>query len=182
MLKYPADEICDHIDFLFKNLQLSRSVLPYITDSMVGKREIPTPGYYRDAGYSAKIILDEPLTIERIRKINVASDSVNQGFIVRLQAYLNSCGVYDSIKKNIEGNEEIDILRRLRHLFAHESGERDQEENEHNILYERIIKTFKLKKEEYPLKEEQFPIPIDAVIEPLIEKCKKYIIELDKVV
>jgi hypothetical protein len=176
MLRYPAKEICNHIDFLFRNLQLSRSVLPYITNSMEGQIEIKSPGYYKAAGYRAKVIYEKPLTIERIINLNEASDSINQGFIIRLCAYLEYCKVYEPcIDKKIDGNLEIVFIKKLRNVFAHTSGVYNEKDNKQKKLRNRMIEYFHIPAEELVKIETKFPISINDVLEPLVEKCKKYI-------
>lgn len=181
MLKYPADEICDHIDSLFKYLQLSRSVLPYITNSMVGQTVIKSPGYYKEASYSAIIKYEEPLTLNRIININDASDSINQGFVIRLCAYLEYCLVYEPrIDKKINGNIELDFIKKLRNIFAHTDGNYNKKDPKQKKLRNRMIEYFHIPENELVKIETKFPISISDVLEPLVEGCKRYIKETGK--
>lgn len=178
MLRFTAEEIIETIEQHWQNLLLIRSVSPYLKDFMVNRRDSPTAPYYKNRGYSATVWFDDPLTPEKIKVINLATHWVNQGFVVRLYAFLEYCGVYKKIFYELDGHDEIDILRWLRKWFAHTSGYYDPNDDKRRKTYERVIDHFKLNREHYSEDERLFPIPIDAVLGPLVEGCKRYVIAL----
>ena len=125
MLKLTAEEVLERIEQHWQNLLFVRSLSPYLSDNLVGTTAIRTGTYYIHRGYEATLRFDEPLTQERIRQLDLATHWVNQGFVIRLYAFLNYCGVCgDGVKINqkLNGWGELDILRRLRNYFAHTSG------------------------------------------------------------
>lgn len=178
MLRFTAQEIIEQIEQNWQNLLLVRSVSPYLKDYMAGRRDSPTAPYYRNRGYGAMVWFDEPLTREKIEAINLATHWVNQGFVVRLYAFLEYCGIYKEIYHDLDGHDEIDILRWLRNWFAHTSGYYDPTDDQRRETYERIVSHFNLDRQSCPESNRLFPIPIDYVLEPLIEGCKRYVVAL----
>lgn len=176
MLKFTSEEVVERIEQHWQNLLLIRSVSPYLKDFMAGRRDSPTAPYYTNRGYVATVWFDEPLTTEKISAINRATHWVNQGFVVRLFAFLDYCGIYGTIDQGIDGHDEIDILRRLRNWFAHTSGDYDPRDSEQRKTYERIINHFNLDPKSYPEADNLFPIPINQVLAPLVEGCKRYVV------
>jgi len=178
MMRLPPEEVVKGIEQHWNNLLLIRSVSPYLTDSMAGRRDSPTAPYYKSRGYGATVLFEQALTRERIRAINVATHWVNQGFVVRLYAFLDYCSVFERIYHDIGGHDEVDILRWLRRWFAHTSGYYNPNDCEQKETYERIIKHFNLDRRQYPESDCLFPIPIDRVLAPLVEGCKRYVVAL----
>ena len=132
MLKLTSEKVLEQIDQHWQNLLFVRSLSPYLKDNLVGARKIRTGTYYTHKEYKATLLFDEPLTQARIRRLNLATYWVAQGFIMRLHALLNYCCVCgDNVKINqkLKGWEEIDILRRLRNCFAHTDGFYDPSNN-----------------------------------------------------
>ncbi len=178
MLRFPVDDVLRQIDHHWQNLLIARSVSPYLKNFMVGQRESPTAPYYKNRGYEAVVKFSQPLDIDKIKTINFAGHWINQGFVVRLSAYLEYCRVYGNkinIKNELPGSDEIDMLRRLRNSFAHTSGYYNPDDKEQKKLYERIVVHFGLDSNNFPEQERLFPIPIDEVLGPLVEGCKKYV-------
>lgn len=158
---------------------LEASYCKFLNDSVCGYRDIQTAGYYKKRGYEAIIRFEKPLTLESIKRFNLATHWVNQGFVVILCAYLEYCGVYTPhINKDIDAWYEIDILRRLRNWFAHTSGFYKPNDSEQQKTYKCIIEHFKLKQGDYRESACLFPIPIDAVLGLLVEGCKRHVVEL----
>ena len=172
-------QIDEHLEFLHR----SRAVFPYIPEKLVGQTEIETAPYYQGMGLKYLLKFSEPLTLEQIRSINDLGHWVNQNFIVRLYAVLESKGlISDNIKirPNLSGNEEVDIVRRLRNLFGHGSGNYDQMDTVKKKLFDRIRTQFNLNCEEISKIEGKFPLPINQVLVPLAQGCKRYAVEIEK--
>jgi hypothetical protein len=96
---------------------------------------------------------------------------LNENFIIRLFALLESYGIYSKIDKELEGSEEIDILRRLRMVLAHSLGKYHPNDPDQRKLVDRIIKRMGLRIDDPA----EFPLDIDKVIDPLVRGCKTYI-------
>lgn len=177
MLRFPIDDVLEQIENHWQNLLFARSISPYMKNFMVGRQESPTAPYYKNKGYNAVVKFSQPLTIEDIRAINFAGHWINQGFVVRLSAYLEYCRVFGNsinIRSDLPGSDEIDILRRLRNEFAHTSGYYNPGNADQKKLYERIIAHFKLDRNGFPEQDRLFPIPIDEVLDPLVNGCRNY--------
>ena len=84
------------------------------------------------------------------------------------------------IQKHLDGHKEIDLLRRLRKLFAHTSGSFKGGEKEHDDLRQALIEHFDLDEKDHPTQDGMFPIPIDTVLVPMGEGIKKYVIALHR--
>jgi hypothetical protein len=177
-LRFAPEEIIEQIEQHWRNLLLIRSVSPYVKDFMTGRKDSPTAPYYKNRGYGARVCFDEALTLERIEAINLATHWVNQGFVVWLYAFLEYCRVYKRIYHDIDGHDDIDILRWLRKWFVHTPGCYNPNDSEQKDTYESILKHFNLDRRDHPESDRLFPIPIDRVLEPLVDGCKKYVVGL----
>lgn len=174
-------EIKLHRRYLLK----ARSVFPHMHGSMQGAKQFPTPEFYQNYGFNVNFSFDEPLTINKIREFNGIGYWINQNYVVRLYALLNSYKIVftnkekeseeGSIDTSLEGHNEIDILRRLRNEFAHSSGWYNSKDQGKRKLRNRIIKHFSLQESDYPEPHHKFPIPIDKVLMPLTEGCINYV-------
>lgn len=69
-------------------------------------------------------------------------------------------------------------MRWLRKWFAHTSGYYNPNDGEQRETYERIINRFNLDRRDYPESDRLFPIPVDHVLEQLVEGCKRYVVAL----
>ena len=148
---------------------------------MIGHTQYCTAPFYRAEGYDAIVKFAEPLTDQKIDGLNDAGHWINQGFVVRLAALLQSCQIIGTkgsgiqLIPGLDGYEEVSILRELRNAFAHSSGKYDSTDSDKRKLYNRVIKHFSLDPKQYPEDDGKFPIPIDKVLVPLAEGCKKYV-------
>lgn len=171
-------EIVSQIKYQWRTLLSTRAVFPHMRGNMVGATKCSTAPLYRNRGYDISFNFAEPLTIERIREVNGIGYWINQNYVIRVYALLDSYGVISqttSIDSQLSGHEEIDILRRLRNEFAHTSGWYDSSDPDKKRLRERIITHFSLRAENHPEEHRKFPIPIDKVLLPLTQGCEKYV-------
>ena len=166
------------IDQQIQLLLRSRSVFPYTGPNMVNQSTVRTAPFYRAYSFDVQLQFGIPLSLDNIRKLNELGHWINQNFIVRLHSLLESHGLSgsSSIRKGLPGNEEIDILRRLRDVFSHSDERYHAEKSKHKKLYDRIIKHFGLDHNDHPEQDKMFPIPIDKVLLPIAESCKKHAI------
>ena len=172
-----SDILCE-IDAQGWKLLSTRAVFPYMKEDMIGEKRWRTAPLYRHYGLDISFTFAEPLTAESIREMNEIGYWINQNYVIRLFALLQSHNIVSetkSINQELPGHEEIDILRRLRNAFAHTAGWYHNEDAEERHLRNRIIEHFSLKEANHPASGRMFPIPIDEVLIPLTEDCKRYV-------
>ena len=173
-----CSEIIAQIDIQLNNLLNSRAMFPHMKANMIGVTHCATAPFYQNRGFDIIFSFAEPLTTQRIDEINEIGHWINQNYVVRLCALLESYNVISrgrSINTQLDGHNEVDILRRLRNEFAHTSGWYDPTDPEEKRLREKIIEHFSLKADNHPETDGKFPIPIDKVLVPLTEGCKRYV-------
>ncbi len=144
-------EIVAEIENQFQALLRARAVFPYMKEDIVGAMQCSTAPFYRNYGFDVTFSFAEPLTAEQIRKLNGIGHWINQNYVVRLCALLESYKIISQnrpIDPQLGGHEEIDILRRLRNKFAHTSGWYDPSGSKDRKLRERIISHFSLQAED----------------------------------
>ena len=171
-MKFP-EEIDHQVDFL----RFCRSFFPYLSPSLAGDTKFPTAPYYWNEGTRIVFEFSSPLTTDFISHFNDLGHWINQNFILRLFAVLESNGFISeniSLRTALEGHAEMDLLRRLRQKFAHGSGQYDPADNEKKRLYDRLVGHFNLNPAEYPETAGKYPIPIDQVLIPIAERCRRY--------
>jgi len=170
-------EVLQQMDLLLDNFQNTRAFFPYMTDKLIGTKSWVTASFYEARGIRINFFFSKPLQREDIDRINSIGHWINECFVLRLYAILNHYGIVSdkkSINKNLDGHDEVDILRRLRQVIAHTSGRYNSKSSDDRKLYERIVNHFSVDAE--PAKvASQFPLPIDSVLFPLAEGCKRYI-------
>ena len=179
-----SSELIAQIDMQLSILMEIRSIFPTLTIEMVGKNSYFTAPYYENSGYKREIMLSSPITLAYIEKQDTIGRWVNQSFIIRLCAILERHCVIPNesdgkINQEVEGWEEVELIRRIRNKLAHKNGEYNPEDTDDRKLYEIIVERFQLNVEK-PAEAKGFPIPIDTVLIPLSIGCKKYIEQILK--
>jgi hypothetical protein len=172
-----CSDLIEQIDAQLKNLLTARAMFPHMREHLVGKKECTTAPFYWNRGFKITFSFAEPLTALKIADSNQIGHWINQNYIVRLYALLASFSVISdtrSINTQLDGHDDVDILRRLRNVFAHGSGWYDQTSPKHKKLRERIIEHYALEPDNHPESDDKFPIPIDRVVVPMTEACKRY--------
>ena len=180
----PSGEIISEIDNQIDYLMNIRAMFPYITDDMVGKTEFPTAPYYQSFGYFVSFKFEEPLSTENIKEISRIGFWVNQNFIIRLCALLEYHAIIPregngKIELHLEGGVEVDLLRRLRNALVHTSGRYNSNDRNEKKLYKNLVQRFSLDAENSS-KAKDFPLPIDKLLIPFAECCKRYILEKER--
>ncbi|MBW2569927.1 MAG: hypothetical protein JRE47_11330 [Deltaproteobacteria bacterium] len=166
--------VLSEMDILWKNFVNCRAYFPCVPENMVGQITVDTAPYYIKQGLKITFGFNEGLSKETIQKINEIGHWVNQNFVVRLCALLESHHVISNqiaIDQNIQGWEELDLVRRLRNYFAHSSGKYNPEKDEHRKTMKKLVSHLNLGAED----REDFPLAIDTVLEQLFLGCKKYV-------
>ena len=176
-------KIIEQIDIQIRNLLNIRALFPAIENEMVGQTQFSTAPFYQNMGLNIVFTLSSPITAEKIQEINEIGRWVNQSFIVRLCALLESYHIIsknenERINQSIDGHDDVDILRRLRNILAHTSGRYNSNDLEERKLYKRIIEKYSVKIEDGETAEE-FPLHIHTLLLPLAEGCKRYVIGLN---
>lgn len=182
-LKFQVQEVIQNIDEQWNYLLYTRSLIPHTKGCKAGVTKIQTAPYYKSKGYEATIIFSKNLNKQELEKINYIGHWVNQGFVIRLIAYLEYCRVYTpkeskekiTIDQEIVDWKKVDIARRLRNYFAHGRVHYKPQNDAHKKTYDTLVDIFGLNPAHYPEKDDLFPIPIDEVLQPMVEGCKNYI-------
>src|SRR5258708_24553009 len=131
-------EIVQEIETQVARLHRCRSVFPRLGHHMVGRNTFSAPDYYRQLGFDGVVTLKEPMTEEFIDTLNSLAHWLNENFILRLFAVLESNSMYRTgLDQTLPGWHEMDILRRLRNMIGHGSAYQaaDQKKTQ---LYDRI--------------------------------------------
>lgn len=168
------DELFREIAEIYNIFRYSRSSCPYLDQKDEGQA-ISVP-FNLPGGIQNIITYKDPLTKEFISFNNKVGHFTNQNFIIRLYALLE---YYQIIGNNIKidfklpGADELDILRRLRKYFSHRSGPYNKADAEQIELFNTIESHFHLGKTD----SNDFPISIDTVITPMVNRIKEYVSE-----
>lgn len=103
---------------------------------------------------------------------------INEAFVVRLWAVLEAHHVVDGNKRidhNLEGWEEVQLCRRLRHAIAHQTGQvKDQDTR---ILDRRLREHFGVPEDQLTF-DGKFTLPKDLILRPMFHACRRYCIAL----
>jgi hypothetical protein len=109
------------------------------------------------------------------RRNSPAGHWINEAFIVRLWAILDSHHFVQPIDRTVEGWEMVDICRRLRHEIAHATGHvRDKEQTK---LQAKMQEVFELGDQE-SIFEDKFILSKDKVLRPMYVACITYCKEI----
>lgn len=150
-----------------------RARFPYLSESVIGTDSIKLPAFYKNEGIDLLLKFDREIDNSIREENNAIGHFANQNFILRLFAIMNYYGfVGDNISlvKESPGFQEVDILRRLRHIYAHSLGKFNPENDDHVKLKQVIQERFSLDVPDY----DDFPLNIHAVIDAIIDGCKSY--------
>ncbi len=168
------DGLLEALNTLWISFNNCRAHFPYIPDDAVGIRSANTAPFYVAQGFNISFIFSEGLTKEEITKINQIGHWINQNFIIRLCALLESYHVLSNkkikIDPTLDGSEHIEIVRRLRNYFAHSSGRFNSLDKEHKKTMEIIGEKFGVSIEN----KTEWPLSINTVLKPLYEGCVTY--------
>ena len=180
------DNLIEILDELWETFKRCRDIFPLVIPENVGIKEIKV---YNNVSLHFK----DGLTNSDKDGINKSGHHINQNFIVRVYALLDSKkimprkynknnksnnGYPKKLDKSIDGYDDADILRRLRHIIAHTNGKYNLQNKEQKKLYNQIVEHYKLTTP--PNHPDEWRLPIDTVLFPMFEGCKKYSVEFLK--
>lgn len=182
MKSLDKNSVIEEIDKQLDYLRNVRALLPYLDDTVIGKKMINTAPYYQNSGFNITFGFSKELKKADVDKINSIGHWINQNYIIRIYSLLEAFNILSDkqrIDKTFDGWEEVDLIRRLRHKFAHSSGRYNPNDKDSKELYDKILTLFRLTDIKSSADATEFPLSIDEVLEPLTEGCKKYILNLD---
>lgn len=172
-LQMNKGELLNDIEDLWSNFLQVRAAYPYARPTHIGQTFIESAPFYRQRGLNLRLEFGRQLTADDVEKLQELGYWINQSVIIRLYALLEYYGVVSEtirINTNLEGHEEVDILRRLRKYFTH-TGKYNETDKDQKKLFDRIVSHFKLETHDT----DRFPISIDTVITVIYNKIKRYI-------
>jgi hypothetical protein len=148
---------------------------PYVPLAAKGAKKVRTAPFYIEQGFDIEFYFSKGISEEGIQRINQIGHWLNQNFIIRLCAILESFEVISKAETNkidfkFEGAKHVNIERRLRNCFVHSSGRYDPTDKNHK-------KTMQLIHDKLGVLTDgvaDWPISIDKVLKPLYKGCVKY--------
>ena len=165
------EEIRKEIMTILDYFKRSKAYFRYIGDKDIGKVKLPP--YNILPNVKQYLEYDQPITIEFQEKQNSIGHFLNQNICIRLLALLEShqvIGNSEKINKNLKGWEDLEVLRRLRHRFAHSSGKYNSEKVKDRKLMEVLMSRYK----PCSVEPSDFPINQDKVIYPIVKGVLQY--------
>jgi hypothetical protein len=175
-MKKSMEEFVAACENLWRDFNNCRAHFPYVPPETKGAKMVRTAPYYIAQGFDIEFTFSEGISEEGIKKINQIGHWLNQNFVIRLCAVLesfqiiSSSGTSNQIDFNIEEAKHVNLVRRLRHCFAHSSGRYDPTNAEHRKTMGFINQTLGVPTDGLTV----WPISIDTVLRPLYEGCMRY--------
>ncbi len=172
-----ADNVAAEIDRQVDFLHRCRSVFPRLHQGMAGQTEFSAPEYYRKLGYDVSVKLSEPMTEEFIDGLFELGHWLNENFVTRLWAILESNGIVaktTKIDQNLANWRDVDLLRRLRNRIGHGSGTYDPANADKKKLFDAIVDYYKVPEGYSYFEIEKYPIGVGRVLVPMANGCKTY--------
>ena len=178
-MKKDIDELRVTCETLWRDFNNCKAHFPYVPPETKGAKFVRTAPFYIAQGFDVTFGFSEGISEEGIKRINQISHWLNQNFIIRLCAVLESFGVIASststngpnqIDFSSEGAWHVNVVRRLRNCFVHSSGRYDPTDKGHRKTMKLISDTLGTSVDGLT----DWPISIDTVLEPLYDGCIKY--------
>lgn len=169
------EDLVEALNILWSNFNNCRAYFPAVKSEDKGEKQLRTAPIYIKQGFDVSFVFNDGISEKEINKINEIGHWINQNFIIRLCALLESHHILSNDNKikidfNLKGAEHIDLVRRLRNYFAHSSGKFHPEKDEHVTTVRVLKKVLSIS----DFNTNEFPLPIDTVLEPLFKGCKLY--------
>jgi len=164
-------ECLAEMEVLWKNFTTVRGALPYLRVDRVGQKKITSPHFYKSKGINLAIEFSKPLDASDIKRYNEMGYWVNQSFVIWLYALMEYRGVIKSIDMTNPNGEDVNLLRRLRKIFAHTNGRYDATDPKERKLFNAVINRYR------PgiVDPERFNLQIDEVLERMYLGVRKYV-------
>ena len=116
--------------------------------------------------------LERPITEQFIARQRQLGRWINENALIRLFGILHYRGVFQKLDRSLPGYTEMDILRRIRNALTKTPLDYRPDTGENRRLRDAIIQHFALGEHDI---QEQIPIPINKVIDPIFGACRQYI-------
>lgn len=170
-----VDQIIAEIDSLEDIFLQCKSIFPALSKNLIGKDSFPTADYYQVRGYNVVIQTGNPITEDFIDRYAKIGKWLNENAIIRLYGIMDYYGFISNIKDhhNVDGWKEVDLMRRMRNIFTKTILNYRPEDSDNIQLRKELIEYFKLNEDQFSGGE--IPTPIDKVIRPIFEGCRKYV-------
>ncbi len=158
-------------EVLWKNFTTVRGALPYMRPNHVGQTRVTSPGFYKSKGIDLAIEFSKTLDAADVKKYNGMGYWVNQSFVIWLYALLEYHGLVKAVDMNHPHGEDVNLLRRLRKIFAHTNGRYDATDPEERKLFDAVISRY------HPriVDPERYNLQIDEVLERMYKGVRKYV-------
>jgi hypothetical protein len=159
------------MEVLWTNFTTVRGALPYLRPDRVGQKRVTSPGFYMSKGIDLAIEFSKPLDESDTKRYNGMGYWVNQSFIIWLYALLEYYGLVESIDMMHPNGADVNILRRLRRIFAHTNGRYNANDPDEKKLFDAIVERY------HPgiIDPERFNLQIDEVLQRMYFGVRKYV-------
>ena len=172
------NKIIEAINDTWKGFFKCRSHFPLIPENYIGHKMIPMSPFYMRGGHKVEIRFDCAINKKMYLEIISTAHWINQNFIVRLYATLESFQIISNDKKikidfDLDGATHVDMVRRLRNRIAHSSGQFDSKNKKDcktlEVMNDILVRNYK------PGGRTNWPLSIDFVLTPLRDGCIRYV-------
>jgi hypothetical protein len=181
-MKKDIGQLRETCETLWRDFNNCKAHFPHVPPEMKGAKFVETAPCYIAQGFNVTFEFSDGISEEGIKRINQISHWLNQNFIIRLCAVLESFGIIASstltngpnkIDFNLEGAKHVNVVRRLRNCFVHTSGRYDPTDYDHRKTMKLISDTLGTPVDGLT----DWPISINTVLKPLYDGCIKYAIQ-----
>jgi hypothetical protein len=165
----------DAIDALWQSHFLARSLFPRMDEQLALSRQQAwaPPGFYGESPYGL-IVMKAPITTHDVDLNNRVAHWLNENFVIRLYALLQTFGVAKIDDPEAPGYDHYRIVRRLRDKLAHGSAghyhQKDAADRDALERLQRVCPGF-VSPSDY---EGRFDLSISDVLWPLVVGCREY--------
>ncbi len=169
--------VLNKMEELWKNFIFIRSKFPTIVGSNPAN-PLVIPEFYKKEypNLEGCLLFEKGISNINLKEIIKAAHYINQNFIIRLAALLDSEDIVKSknnIKDSLHKSKDVKLLIDLRNVFAHETGNIDFKISSNIEINKRIVEHYELVTP--PNDTNEFRLPINDVLKKMFEGCKEYV-------
>lgn len=171
-----VEKICNQIDDLKDIYLRCKHIFPAMQSDMIGKTVFKTAPCYQSLGYNITINTGSPIDQNFIDRYMQIGNWINENAIIRLYGVMNYHNILSSeirINQHLLRWRDVDLMRRMRDVFTKTILNYEPNKPENIRLRNEVINYYNLNKNEYS--EGEIPTPVNSVIQPMFEGCKKYV-------
>jgi hypothetical protein len=159
------------LDVLWSRYLTVRAAFPYFRASDIGQHEKRSARFYRARGKDLTLKFPTAITEEDVVELNDAGYWVNQSFVIGAWALLEYHGFVSPLENNSPGFDHVNILRRLRKVFAHTNGRYNPSSSEERRLFESMVELYRIGS----VDDERFNLQVDEVLHPMLDGVRSYV-------